>query len=455
MYLEKNESGSAKEGEPYCLLPTPGLVSLVTLATAGLRALWTASNGYLYAVSANKLYKVDSSWSATLLGTLLTSSGVVSMVDNGTSLCAVDGTYGYVVTLSSDAFAQITDPAFMGADRVDYIDGYFVFNRPGTQEWYISGLISTDFDALDFASAEASPDELVTLFVLNRQVYLLGLRSTEVWYDAGAADFPFQRIEGQHIEVGCSAKHSVAKLGNNGFWLGQSETGSGIVYMVAGGTPQRISTHAIEAAIQGYGDISDAVGFCYQDSGHGFYVLNFPTADATWVFDVSTGSWHERAYLNPSTGQEERHRAACHAFAYGVHVVGDYETGDIYRLDGETYDDAGDAILRLRSSPHISKDMLRLFFTSFQLDLEVGVGLDGTGQGTDPQIMLDYSDDGGHTWSNERLGSAGRIGARLTRAIWRRLGYSRGRDRVFRVRMTDPVKFVILGAEVELETEAA
>ncbi len=163
--------------------------------------------------------------------------------------------------------------------------------------------------------------------------------------------------------------------------------------------------------------------------------------------------WHERSYQDAWT--QKRHRADCHALAYGENVVGDYENGKLYALDPATYTDNGTAIVRERTSPHVTKELLNVFHTHFQLDMETGVGLDGasTTQGADPQAILQWSDDGGHSWSNEHMASAGVIGARKTRVIWRRLGSSR--DRVYRVKISDPVKVVLIGADVGLEEGAA
>lgn len=216
-------------------------------------------------------------------------------------------------------------------------------------------------------------------------------------------------------------------------------------------TPQRISTHVIEQKISSYAAPENATAFGYEWNGHFFYVLNF--TEATWVYDLSTGVWHERAYTN--SGTLERHRAEAHAYDSGndSHVVGDYESGEIYKFDDSTYDDDGDVITRLRTCPHISSTLEQIVCDKLQLDMETGVGL-VSGQGSDPQVMLDWSDDGGHTWSDEAWtsagGQAGGIGEYSTRVIWRRLG--RFRDRIFRFKITDPVKVVLIDAWLALRS---
>jgi hypothetical protein len=450
LYPETNEIGTGKAREVAALNSTPGLLLLQTIGLGPYRGLFYASNDILYAVVANKIYSVSSAWAATELGTLNSSEGQVSMADNGTSLVIVDGVSGYVVTLSGGAFVEITDPEFFPASHVGLMDGYFIFSRTDTGQFFISALNDTTFDALDIATAEGAPDNIIGLLVNNRDLWLAGTDTIEVWFNSGDADFPFQRIQGAFIEVGLAAAFSLAKMQNTIYWLGQDKSGSGMVFEASGYQPKRISTHAIEQAIQGYSSLSDAVAWTYQQNGHFFYVLSFPTANTTWVYDATTSMWHERVYTNQ--GDFERHRAVCHAFAYGKHVVGDYENGKLFELSETTYSDNGSAITRQRITPHATQDTKRLFFKSFQVDMETGVGLDGTGQGTDPKLMLQFSDDGGHSWSNEKWADIGKIGKRLTRAIFRRLGQSR--DRVFKVTITDPIKVTFIGAEVDVEEGA-
>jgi hypothetical protein len=448
-FPEINALGTGKEREVGALVPTPGLRLLLTLPESPVRGIWRASNSQVFAVAGQKLYRIESDWTYTELGTLNTTSGTVSIADNGLHVMVVDGTNGYVWTLASSSFAVISDPAFPAATHVAFVDGYFVFNYPDTGQWGISGLNDVTFDALDIATAEGSPDNLVALFVSNRNVLALGTQSVEVYYNSGDADFPFARIQGAFIETGCSAPFSVAELVGSVFWLGGDSNGSGTVYMMQGYQPKRISTPAIEAVIRGMttDDVEASTGWTYQQGGHLFYCLNLPGTDTTFCYDASTEMWHERQYLD--LWSMKRHRAECHAIAYGESIVGDYETGKIYALDQDSYTDDGTSIVRIRTAPHMSKGLTLVRHNSIQIDMETGVGLSGTAQGSDPQVILDYSDDGGHSWSNERFASLGKIGERMTRVKFNRLGMSR--DRVYRVKVTDPVKPVLIGAEINVE----
>lgn len=444
LYAEKDESGTGKNVA--ALIGTPGLRLLATLGgSGGVRAVWTPTTGDMIAVQGASVYRVSSAWSATLLGTIGTTSGPVSISDNGLVAVIVDGsTAGWVVTLSTSVLTQITDPDFYGADKVDYLDDRFVFNRPGTGQFYIAGFGDTTFDALDFASAEGSPDNIVSFIVDHRQVLFFGEQSGELFENTGNATFPIERAGNVFIEQGCAAAFGIAKIDNTVFWIGGNKTGSGIIWRLDGARPVRISTHAIEFAIQSYSTLADCSAYAYQQDGHSFVVFSFPTAGKTWVFDASTSLWHERAYLNPATGTLGRHRSNCHAFFAGLHVVGDWENGKLYALDLDYFTDNGDPLPRIRAAAHISDgDYKRIRFDALQIDFEAGTGTQ-TGQGVDPQAMLDWSDDGGHTWSSEHWRDIGAVGKYKNKARWRQLGQAK--DRAYRVTVTDPVKVVIIGA---------
>lgn len=456
LYPEIDSLGTGKDGEVASLVSTPGLTLKCTLPTSPVRGVFQASNGKVFAVGGQYAYSISSSWVVTQLGQLNTSTGAVSMADNGIQLVIVDGsgaTGGYYVTLSNNAFTQINDANFLGADLVTYQDGYFIFNKTGSPFFFCSDLNAVTFNALNTAAKSGYPDNLIGHISCSQNLYLFGAQSSEVWYDAGTTPCPFARLQGAMIQVGCIAKNSIARLQNMVYWLGGDENGQGIVYSMQGYSPQRVSTPAIESQIRSVGisNMANARAWVYEQGGHVFYCLNVPGLSSTWVYDVSTGFWHERTFTG--LWGFERHKADCATLAYGLNVVGDYSSGNIYALDSTKYSDNGTSIVRLRASPHLSKDMVRLFHSSFQLDMETGVGVDGSGQGTDPQVMLQWSDDGGHKWSNEHWTSAGKIGATKYRVIFRRLGSSR--SRVYRVVISDPVKVTLIGAELGTEQGVA
>jgi hypothetical protein len=337
------------------------------------------------------------------------------------------------------------------ASFVEAVDGFFIINQVDSGMFYVSDWGSLNFDPLSYASAEGDPDNIVAILVKDRELWLFNERTTEVWANTGNADFPFERIQGGFIEKGCSAPYSVAKIDGIAFWLGRDESGEGVVYAAQGASPQRVSTHAIERDIRTYADISSASAYTYSENGHSFYVINF--AEKTWVYDLKTQMWHERAYTN--AGALERHRSEVHAYfpELKLHLVGDYANNKIYALKDGVYTDDLETITRMRVTPHVSAGLKRVFYNSLTLDMETGVGLDGSVQGSDPQVMLQFSNDGGHTWSNEDWVSAGKkiggIGDFKKRVIWNRLGSAR--DRVFKIVITDPVPIRIIGAELDFE----
>ena len=476
--------------EPAFLNRAPGLRFLQTVGTGPIRGLWAhQTNGTdFYVVSGTEVYKLTGTNSTPIKLGNVSGTGPVSIADNGTQIFFACNGPSYIYNEVTNVFQQITDIDFPGAKTVGYLDGYFVFNEPSGQRiWVTSIFEGTQIDPLDFASAEGSPDGLVAVNINNREAWLFGTDSVEVWYDAGLADFPLTRIQGAFSEVGCVAAYSIAKLDNSLFWLGTDARGQGIVYRTAGYNAQRVSTHAIEYAIAQYGNLSDAVAYTYQQEGHAFYVLSF--AEATWVYDVATSAWHERAGF--ADGQFTRHRSNCQCNFQGTTVVGDYQNGNIYALDLDVYADNGDIQKWLRSwraLPTGQNNLKRTAHHALQLDCESGVGLDyldpmgpqeienlydlllledggelltENGDGIllnetewgmmKPRVMLRWSDDGGHTWSNEHWADMGAIGQFSHRVFWRRLGMTlKLRDRVYEVSGTDPVKVAIMGAELQI-----
>lgn len=456
LYFEPDESHEAKEGSVGALIGTPGLSSpLLTLGASPIRGQFVASNGALYVCAGNKLYTISTSWVATSVGTINTSGGPVSMADNGIDLVLVDGSNGWYTALGSSSLTQITDPNYLGnATQVRYQDGVFIFNIPGTNQFFVSDQLAVTFSGY-FDSKATSPDSLIGTLSDHRNLWLFGSSTTEVWFDAGnpPPSTPFSLIQGGYVEAGCAAWATIKKLDNTVFMLGRDPRGAGIVYAITGFQFQRISTFAVEYAISTYGDISGSTAWTYQDGGHQFYCINFKNAsnqsvaNTTWCYDLMTGLWHER--VSTSNGAFNRHIVECHSFFNNVHVVGDYSSGNLYQLASTIYSDNGNPRTCQRIFPHTSSNLDRVYHSQFQIDFEAGVGLDGSGQGTDPMAMLQWSNDSGHTWSNEHWTSIGEIGETKQRAVWRRLGQAR--DRVYKVTVTDPVKVIMINAQLNAQ----
>lgn len=423
---------------PVALYGTPGSMLYTTLPTSPVLGLHSIGRT-LYAVTPKALYSIAVSGEVKEIGEVVLS-GRVSMSENGRSLVIVDGKRGYAYDSEEDELAQLSGDGWYPANTVTYQDGYFIFNRAGTGQFFLSQLLSTEFDPLDFATAEGAPDDTLAVLSDHRELWIFNERSIEVWYNSGDPDFPFERMQGAFIEKGIAAPASAAKIDNSVMWLGSD----GVIYRASGYQPVRISTFAVEYSIS-VGKIDDAFGYAYTEEGHAFYVLTFPTLRKTWCFDASSGLWHERSNLVFG-----RHKGNCYARAYGQHFIGDFQSGEVYTLRRDTLTDAGMAIQRIAISPSLHYNRHPITLHSLELDMQSGVGLTD-GYGSDPQAMLSWSDDGGETWSNEHWTAIGKIGNYLTRVIWRRLG--RFRQRQFKVVITDPVPVVILGAYVEMEID--
>lgn len=641
LYPEVNPKDSPTPTTHY---PTPGLTATGFQGPAQTRWEYQASNGNLYTVygnlSGSSLYvslpatNSQGITSTTLVATF-SSQGItpVSMADNGIVLVIVDGsTTGWVLDLTTPGnFGEIVDPNFLGASKVDYLDTFFLFNKPGTFEWYISlseanyemftgvtgsvlsgaitdpgtasytngtysnisltggsgggvkamitvagnivttvvittpatnyvigdalsanlpgtaiatGVITaggssyTDgiynsqpltggsgtgatgnitvsggattsvvivsagigyavndtlsaalpggssfvytvnsiagsgfiftvetiggqaFDPLDFATKSGYPDPIVTLIVMDLYVWLLGTQTTEIWFNAGAADFPFQIFPGVFIEHGCAAQYSVARQDLSIYWLSQDKQGNCIVLKGNSFAAHRISTHAIEFAISKYSVISDAIGFTYQQEGHVFYVLIFPTADKTWVWDETTQLWHERNSLQFVQGGNFTNDGNLHKVLYnscaacnGRIYVGDY-LGNQYMLDPANFTENTAPIPFIRSFPHLINDQNRVTYLRFIADMECGtddptVTGDNSSSSNPPQVNLRWSDDRGKTYSNYVQQSMGALGQYLTSIQWRRLGYAR--DRIFELSWSVPSKTALNGAWIETQ----
>lgn len=443
------------------MYPTPGLKLRVQLPnSAPVRGLHTMSGlQYLVAVCGNTVYSIDKTYTATVIGYLTTNTGPVSIVDNvmdteGLTAYIVDGQNRYFWVVSTNTFTQlpVTDGPWQGADVCDVVDNYIIYNQPGTQAWACTDLGSPYSTQALYGVKDGSPDNLVSLIVDRRQVYLLGEVTSEVWTDvgnviAGITSFPFQRVPGTSTQSGINAPFSVARFGDSFIVVARDTRGDATIEMMTGYQFKRISTHAVEQTLMNQ-ITNDAIAYTYQEEGHEMYVVTFPSIGngLTWVYDSTTGLWHK--WLSWNGSAYTRHRSNCCASFNGSHIVGDYANGKLYSLENEYYSEDGALIRRMRRCPHITSDLQRQYFESFQIQFQPGVGL-SSGQGSDPQAMLRWSNDGGSTWSNEHWVSIGKIGAYANRAIWRRLGW--GRDRIFEVVITDPVKAVIVSAELKAE----
>ena len=451
------------------LIGTPGTALWQTTGQNQVRGMHPFG-GMLYVVAGGKLYSISSVGAiSNALGTLATSTGRVCMKDNGLAVSGVggnqlmvtDGAAGYIYNVNTAAFSQISGGAWpsAGASMVEYIDGYFVICTPGSMSVYSSNLYDgTTWDSLSTAQISAAPDAVQTIANIHQQLWFIKQYTSEVWYDAGIATsvgFPFQRMPGVVIDYGTPAPFSAARGDNSLFFLANqrnNDAGEFVgVVEISGYVPQVVSPPAVTYQMSQYRTMNDAFGYCYSAEGHTFYVITFPSGNATWVYDATTQMWHERSTWTGSPYAIGRHVSNCYANFNGLHLVGDWQNGNIYRMDSSLYTDNGNPLVSIRQAQHIAdkQNLWNVFIHRLQIDMETGVGDDGQllQTGIDPQAALSWSDDGGHTWSNEYPTSLGPAGSFKTRATWRRLGCSR--DRVFRVAISDPVKRILIGAVAE------
>ncbi len=450
-------SPSADHKSFAALVGTPGTVLRATLPKAPVRALHVF-NGVRYAVGGDTLYSLSADHSVSILGTLGTHQGPVSMCDNGVSgagsvggnqLLLCDGAQKYVFSLLTGALTTV-----LGAsDVATFLDGYFVANVAGTMSYQVSDLYDgTVWNALASSPVASSPDSLKAVASLAQQLWCIKEYTAEVWYDAGvptSQGSPFLRLSGAVVDVGTPAPYSVARGANSLFWLAQERTGNGAALFgavqLSGYQPLPITPPGIVWRWSQYARVDDAIGWCQAAEGHVFYWLTFPTANATWVYDATTKMWHERSSVAPFVTQG-RHLANCYAAWNGTHYVGDYNSGRLLELRGDAYTDAGNPIISIRTTPHqFDRGNLKNFTVRrLVVDAEGGVG---NAACPDPHAYLSWAVDGGHVFGNEYPAPMGKVGEYGTRLVWRKLGYAP--DRVWRLLISDPVKRVILGARWE------
>jgi hypothetical protein len=447
------------------LLGAPGLKALATISQGEVRGCWVLPGGNqaLFVVGAYLILASGSGKGAIgtkTIGNLLSSTGRVNIRDNGSGHLAVivDGTSNlYVFSVQTATLATYRNANYLGATNVAEIDGWFIFNQPGTQKFYTSPVYWNGTDAFNgtfFALKDNAPDNLVTIIENKRELWLIGENTTEPWYNAGGANFPFSRIEGALMQIGCAAAQSVCRTGKGLIWLARSERGGNAVIMTQGYDYEPVSTPAVSWALNQYSTVSDAIAWTYTEEGHEFYVLTLPTADVTWVFDLTTKLWHQRASFDPTSGLFHRQRANCGCYFQGMQLAGDYSNGRIYWQGRQFYADDQYPLVAVRRTSHVwdKNNRARVMQSRLQVDFFPGQGL-ATGQGSDPQAMLRWSNDGGQTWAAERWTSIGKQGQTKNRAIWRRVGSAR--DRVYEVRISDPVKRDVAGASLIAEATQA
>lgn len=440
------------------LLPTPGLSELCQLTDCTeVRGIYPLGN-YLYVVARrgaeSVLWRVDTSGGAAEIGTITTSaSGPVWMKHNPTQLGICDGVSLWVLTVATGVFVENTDPAFVGAGGFDYQDTYGFYFEPGTRNWFLTAQDNflTQDSTVQYVK-QTQPDNIVGLISFMRQPIIFGAQTAEWYHNTGGRDTAgnlatFERDSGGLMNYGLGAPKSLNDLcGVAPAWL--SDQGEALMALGYNATPfsNQMLTREIRgdgsAEHPGFSTYADAIAFAYRDQGHIFYVLTFPIADVTWVYDVMTKMWHKRqSYLDDLSGWG-RHRANCYALLNNKHYVGDYSNGKVYEMGSAYFDDDGHEIKRVLYSTFFDGGKRLVFFNYIQLLLETGIGLVG---GTNPQVTLEISPNG-KVWGTPALVGAGLTGEYDTRVIWDQLGADYRRQ--FRFTFTDPVNWTLYGLDI-------
>lgn len=426
---------------------TPGYTLFASLGDTPPRGgIEFEKNNVDYVVHRGVLYEVNNAGVAVSRGTLLTTSGRVSLAHNGVQVMIVDGTYGYIYNTQTNVFAQITDVDFpVNPTTCTYLGRRFIASFRASSRFYVSDLDDgLSWDALNFANAESNPDAIVEVYASNGQLHLLGDISTEFWGNSGTVDFPYTPLQGTATEWGLAATWSIAKFDNTYACLIKNRMGEVMIAQMVGYLPKKISTLDLDAIINRYATVSDATAYSYMLGGHAMYVISFPSAGATWLYDASTGIWSKLKGYGIT-----RHRGEFSMGLGGKTIIADYSNGNLYKLDADALTDNGTMIEREIVGETISTQSLEFIsFDNLRIDMQTGVGI-SSGQGENPQVMLQISRNNGNTWGAEMWKTAGKIGEYGIRTEWRRLGTCRSFTP--KIRMTDPVKFCVVSACINPE----
>lgn len=453
LYPEINPQ-NVKAPMPVTHYPRPGRISRwQPLASGAGRGLYTASNGDLYAVVADTVYLINQAFATNIIGVIANRTNPISMADNGVTggaeIALVDGTTtGYQINMITYAFSPIVDTTglFTGADVAAYLETFFIFNTvPNSQNFVISQPNSLTFDVLDIAAKSAYADDLITLGIRSKELWLFGNKSsTEPWILSGALDFPFEAMPSTFLPYGCGAKYGMVFADTSLLWQSINQQGRAIFLKTEGYNPKRISTHAIEDEVQRFPVITDTVAQSFQIQGHTFVVFSFPTADVTLVHDLATDQWMQWAWTDEN-GKLHRDRACFYASAYGKNFAQDWETGEVYEISCDLYNDDGDPITFVRGFPVLEEGLNRVTHNALRAYMEYGTEPDVNADM--PVVLLFVSDDGGKTWYDPIEAPLGAQGEYDNIAQWTRLGQAR--NRVYELVWSANVKTALNGVYVD------
>lgn len=443
-------------GIEYVLYPTPGLTTFATPGGSpgrGIHAQALGQTAQCWAVIGPTVYEVFEDGTTTSRGTVAVDGNPATLVtngDGGDELFITSGDLGYILNLSTNVLTQVVSDVTMGG----FMNGYFIALDAATSTIKISDLLDgATWQASQILQRSTAADPWRAMLVKYPRIWVIGEHTGDVLYDAGTSPFPFAPVTGVQIPYGIVAPFSLEIVGPAVMWLTHTENGDGQVVEALGYNPIVVSTEAVEYQWSTYTRIDDAIAWTYQDQGHECYVLNFPSANRTWVYDRTEGLWHERGTWDATNGEFDVWGPQHHTHVFGRHLVLHAGNGSIYRMAHDLYTDSdGNGLRRLRIPPILSADQKRVFVDRLQLHVEPGLGL-VSGQGSDPSVLMRMSRNGGKTWGSQRSRSAGVLGDYDARAIWHNCGA--GRNPVPEFVMSDPIPWRVLDLIADVRPGAA
>ena len=457
-FAETNESGAFDAAQVYggrsfaslkSYYGTPGLKAFADLTyppRGGIEA-----NGRCFFVTGATFWELAADGTKTNRGAVVNDYTAASLAFNGIQILIVTGGHAYCFTLATNALVEVTGQLAGVPVQCDSADTYFIVCFQNSNKFQMSQVLDgTTWPGQLVNEVSVFPDNIVSLIVNHRELWIFGNRRSQPYQDTGSAEV-FDPIPGALIETGCAATFSVTRADNSVFWIGQDERGAVIAWRSNGYTPQRVSTHAVEVWLSQQANIASLTAYSYQDRGHLFWVLYVPGADCSWVFDIGENLWHKRAaWVN---GKYEPHWSWNHVYCFGKHLVGDWKTGNVYEMSFSYLDDNGTPIRRLRQTPTVKQELNRVYMSELRVDFDTGLGpqpplVDASNAPRAPQAMLRISRDGGKTFGPEHWRSCGMAGQTMTFVRWKRLGQSR--RPVFQLVVTDPIQWSIVDAYLEL-----
>lgn len=438
------------------LFPRPGLSQFADCSGEAVRGLFTAltlTQERCFAVVGTSLWEIKYDASATYLGALtgmsMGSNSRVYMSCNGNSQVFIqDPMAAYVFDLLTNTLTRVTNADYPNGTTLDYADGYFVISGTDGRVHFSALNDANSWPGFNFFTPTFKPDKVKAIVTFREEIYCFGDETIEVYINDGTT--PFIRQSRTSMYYGLAARDSIAVHQSGVFFLGKSKTGGNAIYLMGTDyslTP--VSTPAIADKLNSIGTGEDAEGFVMTSrDGHIFYHLHLPALKTTLVYDLTTGLWHERQSMRPAYDEDGTHpqgmyRGRVHATFKGMNLFGDWHSGKIFKEDASVSTDDGNIRLLHRTSSVFHNELKYISVYKLEFDVNAGFGK-ATGQGSDPIIMFQCSQDGGNTFEPEELIKLGALGDYAQSVQINNLGTARNWVLAFSI--SDPVDIVVMQA---------